>query len=70
MGKKEAKKSINALRFQQAIDQDLLHDNKEFIHIDNLNELENTPIPTDTQYVVSSPPQILKWISSISSSFR
>ena len=60
MGKKEAKKSINALRFQQAIDQDLLHDNKEFIHIDNLNELENTPIPTDTQYVVSSPPQILK----------
>ncbi|MCJ1343492.1 hypothetical protein MMC31_001686 [Peltigera leucophlebia] len=59
---------VHVQRLQQAVDQGLLDNDEELTPIEDMDELEDAPIPTETQHIVPSTLQILKQMSPTHSS--
>ena len=57
---KKPKTKVNVPRLQRAVDQGLLDDDEELTPIEDMDELEDAPISTETQHIIPSTPQKLK----------
>ena len=68
---KKPRTQVNVPRLQQAVDQELLDDNDGGLTpIEDMDELEDEPLPIETPHIIPPAPQILKQTRPVRDSIK